>query len=395
MLLPDHLYYLGEGDAPHVELMDDQQVTARVEMLAIGPGRTADERLWRSDLTGCLPESAGGFNGEWQFRIDHGNGRVVHPTVAESFTTALSAVWVQDRQLFSYRPAPLVSPPRVLKIEDFAGSLPTRPLYICLPRGFEEHTDRRYPVIYMHDGQNCFESFVGDSYVGAWQADMAAEFLISQGLMQECIVVGVSHGKEERLMEYLPPYASFTPPSRRPFTKAQKEDDAPASVRPLRPAPGRADATFRYYRDDVAPYVERNYRALAERTQRATCGSSMGGLFALYIAWDHPEFARNHAALSTSFWITRNQNGGLEAIERLRKGPQRDIRLWLDSGTRSGLGRGDDSLRDTRKARDALVEAGYEPGPNFQYYVDEGGIHNESSWAARLPLIFQFLFPAA
>ncbi|MCB0232815.1 MAG: hypothetical protein KDG58_01070 [Anaerolineae bacterium] len=69
--------------------------------------------------------------------------------------------------------------------------------------------------------------------------------------------------------------------------------------------------------------------------------------------------------------------------------------MWLDSGTRSAPDRGDDGMRDTLRARDVLLEAGYVPGVDFQYFLDEGGIHNEASWAARLPMIFQFLFPAA
>lgn len=397
MLLPNHLYYLGAGDEPAVDLMDNNKVTARAVLLNIGPGRTADESLWRADLRGCLPAAnSDPDQREWQFRIDRGDGHLVHPVVATCFTTALQTVWVQDGELFGYRPAPLVSPSRVVKIDEFVGTLPARPLYINLPRGFDEHLERRYPVIYMQDGQNCFEAFVADSYVGAWQADLAADFLISQGLIQECIVVGVSHGHEKRMLEYLPPYAAWVPPSQRPFVKALTGDtDGEAPARPLQPQPGQADRTLRYYSDDVAPYVERNYRALPAREQRATCGSSMGGLFAIYSALEHPEFARNHAALSSSFWITRSHNGKLDVIERMRSGPRRDIRLWLDSGTRSAPDRGDDGMRDTLKARDALLEAGYVPGADFQYFLDEGGIHNEASWAARLPMIFQFLFPAA
>lgn len=62
-------------------------------------------------------------------------------------------------EIFSYQPAPDVSPSRVIKLPAFTGSLPTRPLYIYLPRGYDEHLDRAYPVLYMHDGQNCFETF--------------------------------------------------------------------------------------------------------------------------------------------------------------------------------------------------------------------------------------------
>jgi predicted alpha/beta superfamily hydrolase len=113
----------------------------------------------------------------------------------------------------------------------------------------------------------------------------------------------------------------------------------------------------------------------------------MGGLFSAYLAWEHPEFARHHAIMSPSFWITRTRQGPMRTIERLRTGHPRDIRLWLDSGTVN------DGLEQTLAARDALLENGYIEGSNFRHYIDEGASHNEAAWAGRLPLIFQFLFP--
>ena len=313
MLLPNHLYFLGEGVNPRVEIMDGPDVTLDVVLLRTGEGRHGDESLWRADLNGHLPE------GEWQFRIDCGNGHYIHPTVADSHTTGFHTLWVQDGELFDYRPEPELSEPRVVKIEAFEGCLPTRPLYIGLPRGFDQHSQRRYPVIYMHDGQNCFEEYVADSYIGSWQADLASEYLISHGLMQECIVAGVGNGQEDRVMEYLPPYARFLGPTRRPHIRTL---DPSATLkhhpRPRRPQPGQADITALYYEQDVAAYLERNYRAAPGREQRATCGSSMGGLFSFYLAWDQETFARHHAALSTSFWITRNRQGKLETVERIR-----------------------------------------------------------------------------
>jgi hypothetical protein len=80
-------------------------------------------------------------------------------------------------------------------------------------------------------------------------------------------------------------------------------------------------------------------------------------------------------------------------VERLRTGSSRDIRLWLDSGTRDAPDYGDDGRFDTVAARDALLENGYQEGADFRYYLADGAIHSEAAWAARLPLIFQFLFP--
>lgn len=387
-LLPNHFYYLGHGLNPAIELWDGDTVQYSVALARIDGGRHGDESLWLADLSGLLPA------GEWQFRLNLGDGRLLHPEFAPCYTTTLDSLWMQDDQLFDYRPALVVSLPRVIKIEEFHGSLSTRPLYIYLPRGYAEHRDRRYPVLYMHDGQNCFDAFVDDSYAGAWQADLAASLLIRQGLLQECLIVGVSNGREQRILEYLPPYARHLPPPRRPTVAIDHGDDQPPQrQRPLQPVAGRAAETLAYYRDEVALYMAQRYRTLTDREHTATCGSSLGGLFSVYSAWEHSDFARHHAALSTSFWITRNRANKLEAIERMRNAPRQDIRLWLDSGTLSSPGHGDDGQDETAQARAALLEAGYVEGVDFHYYVAEGATHSEGAWAARLPLVLQFLFP--
>lgn len=390
ILPPNHLFFVGVAVDPVVEICTDDGSPVRLSLSWIGSGRHGDEGFWMADLTGLIPAGPEA----WQFRLDLGNGHWLHPEFAPFYTTTLRKVFIQDGQLFDYLPSPLVSPSSVYKIERFEGSLPARSLYVYLPRGYEEHVDKRYPVLYMHDGQNCFEAFVDDSFAGSWQADLAADLLIRQGLMQECLIVGVSNGHEKRLLEYLPPYARHFPPPRRPHvTPVGQTDESPPLRRPLQPVPGRANQTLAYYRDEIAPYIGRRYRTLSGREHTATCGSSFGGLFSVYIAWEHPEFARNHAALSTSFWVTRNTEGELEMIERIRRRPRLDIRLWLDCGNHSSPGEGDDGLIETLLAREALIEAGYAEGIDFQYYLDEEGIHSESSWAARLPMIFQFLFP--
>ena len=270
---------------------------------------------------------------------------------------------------------------RVIKIPDFQGRLSPRPLYVYLPPGYDQQPDRHYPVLYMHDGQNCFERYVEDSYAGSWRADETADHLINQGLMHPCIIVGVGHGSSERIVEYMPPYATHQPRVGNypiPWPKAHK---------------GRAEETFVYYRDDVAPYIRQHYRLLDGRDHVATCGSSMGGLFSTYIAWEHPDFARHHAILSPSFRVTSNWRGHMETVERLRKGKPRQVRLWLDSGTQDVHGHGDDGAKNTQAARDALLANGFELGENFQYLLDEGADHSESAWSGRLHRILPFLFP--
>ena len=270
---------------------------------------------------------------------------------------------------------------QVIKIARFKGRVSERPLYIYLPPNYDNEPNQQYPVLYMHDGQNCFQSYVADSYAGSWRADEIADRLITQGLMQPCIIVGVSHGNKQRTVEYLPPYKTLPP------KKGKKKN------RSRKGMIGRANRTFRYYRDDVAPYIQQNYRVLTGREHTATCGSSMGGLFSTYIAWEFPKFARHHGLISPSFWITANKKGKMESIERLRTGKPRDVRLWLDSGTQDAPGRGDDGRKETVAARRALLQNGFVEGADFRYHLAKGASHRESDWAARLHLIFQFLFP--
>lgn len=297
--------------------------------------------------------------------------------------------------------APL-SPSKVIKIPAFRGSLSTRAIYIYLPLGYAESQTRAYPILYMHDGQNCFAAYEQDSYAGSWRADKIADHLIAHGEIQPCIIVGVSNGQRDRLAEYMPPYVQYT--LRHDATKNDKS-------RGRSVISGQAERTFAYYQNEVDPYIRNHYRVLKGRENIATCGSSMGGLFSTYIALEESHFARSHALMSPSFWITyqrdRAGNGSYEIIERfythhppdssgdiLRADSPQKLRLWLDCGSWGATeGEGDDGLPLLLAARDALIGSGFEEGDNFQVYFDEGAIHHESAWAGRFDQVLRFLFP--
>lgn len=319
--------------------------------------------------------------GDWTFRVRLSNGRFLHPDYHDQFTTPLKKVWLQENELFNYEPAAEVDPSQVMRIDGFNGRLPPRPLYIYLPRGYENHPDKSYPTLYMHDGQNVFETFVEDSFAGTWQADLTADRLIREGQMQECIIVGVSHGNEDRIAEYLPHYCEFKEPTPKKSEKTRKI------------IKGRAQKTINYYTEDVAPYIERNYRAKNGRSHRATCGSSMGGLFSLYFAWERPAFAQHHAAMSPSIWITKNKQGKHEILERLRRPNPPDVRLWIDSGSYASAGHGEDGQVEAVLASEILLANGFKDGDNLRHYYDKGADHSEGSWAARLDKVFRYLFP--
>lgn len=268
---------------------------------------------------------------------------------------------------------------RVTKVP-FSGSLGERGLYIYLPPGYDERK-KRYPVLYLQDGQNCFETFAKDAFSGTWRADETADQLIAAGEIEPCIIVGVSNGGDKRLEEYLPPYSRLRVRSERRWRYGLRRKTV---VR------GRAHSLYSDYLR-IAEFVADNYRVLPGRAHTATCGSSMGGLFSAYLAFEQPEFARNHGILSASFWITETRGGSLQMLERLKHQPLQDLRLWLDSG--EGEGDSDDNKDVTLQARDALLEAGYEEGKGFVYHLFEGATHSEAAWAERFPHVLRYLFP--
>lgn len=384
-LVKGEVYFFSRAKkAPTLEIKFDPSdlnaVTERVPFVA-DHGRVYGEKLWKAEP--LLPAQ-----GEWQFRIELSHGTYAAPDQHGSFDyyqTALHTLWIQNGQLYDYQPVPAHSIARVIKIPHFTGSLLKRALYVYLPRGYDQHIFKKYPVLYMHDGQNCFEAFTADSFSGSWRADEVATKLMAQGQMQECIIVGVSNGGHERIPEYLPPYATY-----------QQFKQNKGELRSLT-INGRADRTYAYYANEVAPFIRQYYRVLNGRANTAVCGSSMGGLFSAYIAWEHSEFAQNYAVMSPSFWITRDHSlapeSSMAIVERFRTGQPRDVRFWLDTGTLDGYSYGDDGRHETAIARDALLKNGYVEGDNFRYYLDEGAVHHESAWAARLDKVFKFLFP--
>ena len=230
-----------------------------------------------------------------------------------------------------------------------------RALRIWLPPSYATAPGRRYPVLYLHDGQNVFEGRTSFSGV-SWGVSETATRLIEAGEIEEFIAVGIDN-TGNRVAEYTPCCdANF--------------------------APGRLDRYGRFFAQSVKPFIDGRYRTRRGAADTAMMGSSVGALAALGIGMDYPDAVGKVAALSTSFWW----GGGL-ATRRLGDPRQRlPSRLYIDVGTI------DDDLDHTQAAVAALRTRGRVPTTAFAFHVDEGGTHHESSWAARLDRPLRFFF---
>ncbi len=231
-------------------------------------------------------------------------------------------------------------------MDEFEG----RKMQIYLPDGYHEETDRIYPVIYMHDGQNLFSGRL--AYLWEWQVDEVMDRLTAAGKIEKTIVVGI-YNSSKRAEEYTP--------------FADKSYGG-----------GKAREFSEYVVDKILPYIEGKYRVSGKREDRAVMGSSFGGILSLWMGYQHPEVFSMVAAISPSMWIA---DGAM--LYELNLRPKKDIKIWIDQGT----GEYSDI---TRNAVTILIEKGYKYGEELVYYEVRGAEHNEIAWSKRIECPFIF-----
>lgn len=334
-----------------------------IEMHDVGPGRNTGERRW------CA-RRFGESNKPIDFYITNSGGTLRDPA-SGSYITPLDTLFLQDGHVFTYLPAPSIigpvkrytpigSPPTTSSTSMFSAALgETRYYRVITPRGYDNHPDRRYPVLYFHDGQNVFEQ----GAFGTWNADETAESMIRLGKMREAILVGADHGPN-RINDYAAPDTG-----------------------------GRAHLYAQFLTAELMPLINTQYRTLTGPMQAAVAGSSMGGQVSMYLGWDFPSVFGLIGAFSTA-WDVHNS----AFRNRLTSQPKRDIRIYLDSGD---SGPATDAFWTTVGVRDNLINPARAAGAGGAYVLERdlrhiygpGQQHNEAAWAARLPRCLEYLLP--
>jgi predicted alpha/beta superfamily hydrolase len=256
-------------------------------------------------------------------------------------------------------------PGELITVEDFHSSALTgkRTVVLYLPPGYREDTRRRYPVLYLHDGQNVFDgrtSYVPGQY---WRMKEAADSLLQQRRIEPLIIAAIYHAGEHRLWEYTP-------------TRTRKLDG------------GGLVAHGRMLVEELIPWLGERYRSLTQARHTALGGSSLGGLATLCLGLKHPAVFGRLAVMSPSvWWDHRVVLRSLEAFHHPRR-----PKIWLDVGTEEGttpFG----SIRDVRLLKAMLVSKGWREGRSLHYEEVSGADHSERAWADRAPRMLEFLFP--
>lgn len=223
-----------------------------------------------------------------------------------------------------------------------------RRVWIYLPRGYENSRER-YPVLYMHDGQNLFDN--ATSYSGEWGID---EFLDTT-LAQKCIVIGIDHGGEHRLTEY------------NPFDNERFGD-------------GEGKNYMRFLVKKLKPYVDRHYRTKKDRAHTFMAGSSMGGLISLYGALRYPRKFGAVGVFSPAFWVA-----GGDIFEMIgRKGRRLKAKIYLYGGKLEG----ETMIPDMMKAFRELEKTS---PSRMKMIIRDEGQHNEPRWRKEFQGFYEWI----
>jgi len=235
-----------------------------------------------------------------------------------------------------------------------------RDILVYLPEQYRTEPTRRFPVFYLHDGQNLFDERT--SYIAGrtWAAHTTADRLIEAGEIEPVILVGIANTGLRRMAEYTP-------------------------TRDPRMGGGEGPRYGMLLIDEVKPFIDRTYRTRSGTSNTGLGGSSLGGLISLFLGLEHPEIFGKLAVLSPSIWW--DHRSILGSVNRVQ--PRPPLRIWLDMGTAEGARH----VRDTEQLHRLLLRLGWQDGIDLSYMEADGAVHDEDAWAARFPDVLRFLFP--
>lgn len=272
---------------------------------------------------------------------------------------------------------------------DFASAILRKPrrIHVYLPPSYEKNPARRFPVLYVHDGQNAFSSAGPHAAFGwgNWELDKTVDRLIAEKKIEEIIMVAVDCSNDR--------YKEYRGPTN--WTKG-----------------GESESYERYEQfliEELKPKIDQDYRTKPDAKNTGTIGSSMGGVVSLALGWQHPKTFGKIASLSGAFQV--ENRAFIRKTLGPHKGRKKPIKIYLDSGQIDYTG-GDDGLEDTLAVAEELKRIGWKK--DLHVFVDEPlkeeqlrpmnlsegkfkealkSQHNELYWRLRAWRALQFLFP--
>ncbi|WP_233752639.1 alpha/beta hydrolase [Flavilitoribacter nigricans] len=256
----------------------------------------------------------------------------------------------------SGRTYPLEFLPRIQVISD-AFEIPqlikTRRIAALLPYDYDT-SDKRYPVLYLQDGQNLFDDYAP---FGSWGVDKKLAIMAERGT-HELIIIAIDHAEDERIEEFTPSYRT-------------------------RLGVGQGKKYVSFLADTLKPYVDSHFRTLPERENTGIGGSSMGGLISIYAGLMYPNIYSKLMIFSPSLWVAPNIHfHAIQFQDVLR------TKVYLYGGGAEGA----NVIPNIQKLKAALEKQGQDQRMQFELAIDPNGEHNEKRWGEEFPRAIEWLY---
>jgi predicted alpha/beta superfamily hydrolase len=226
----------------------------------------------------------------------------------------------------------------------------TRRIWIYLPADYASSA-RRYPVLYMHDGQNLFDDFT--SFAGEWGVDESLD-----SVANACIVVGIDNGGEKRMNEY-------NPNDTEKFGK------------------GEGKEYLAFIVENLKPHIDKQYRTIKDKQHTWMAGSSMGGLISFYAGVYYPHVFGGLGIFSPSFWIVPHLNDDIAELVKNKSGLGRQAYYFYAGGQESKQ-----MVPDMHAVASQLKHL---VNPSIKIDTNPAGKHNEPTWKEVFPAFYQWL----
>lgn len=229
-----------------------------------------------------------------------------------------------------------------------------RRISVLLPWDYAT-TNKRYPVLYLQDGQNLFED---SAPFGTWGVDRRLAALAQRG-MGDFIVVAIDHGGSERIKEFSP----YDTP---------KWGD------------GLGQAYARFLAETLKPHIDTHFRTLPDRAHTGIGGSSMGGLISIYAGIMFPEIYSKFMIFSPSLWAAPKVY-----FEPVRFTPYSDTKIYLFAGGKEGAG----MIPNVLRFKEYMETHGFDNKRlHIKLSTDPQGRHTEDRWGVEFPKAAEWLY---
>ncbi len=227
----------------------------------------------------------------------------------------------------------------------------SKKIWVYLPKNYNL-TKKKYPVIYMHDGQNLFDTKT--AFAGEWNIDETLDSIHAQ-----VIVIGIENGGDKRMDELTP-------------------------FKNTKHGGGKADLYLDFMIKTLKPYVDKTYRTKSNAKNTTIFGSSLGGLISFYAALKHPEIFGKVGCFSPSFWFNRN-----EILDLISKTKTFKTKIYFLCGDSEG---DDDMIRDLITVEEIINSKRCECLKLNKKIIIKDGNHNEKLWREGFKKAYLWLF---